>query len=138
MLSTFSYFSTSCKHTRWVYSLFYCHFYLFFITQCNNAVHLLYLVRFIKMNSFPCQLSRWSLNFLKTRLTSAEIRCLNCQKSDIRTNSPLLLCFTFEQIFVFCRLINKNMLEWFLLIIYHALNRSTNFLVETIPHCVFN
>ena len=33
----------------------------------------------------------------------------------------------FGQVFVFCRLINKNVLEWFLQIIFHTLNRSANF-----------
>ena len=71
MLSTFSHFSTFCKHTGWVCSLFDS---CFAITLCNNALYLLYLDRFIKGNSFPCQFSQWSLNFLNIRLTSAEIR----------------------------------------------------------------
>ena len=32
--------------------------------------------------------------------------------------------FYFEQVFVFCRLINKSVLKWFLLIIYPTVNRS--------------
>ena len=42
--------------------------------------------------------------------------CLNCQNPGIRTIA-LAAMFHFEQIFVFCMLINKNVLEWFLLII---------------------
>ena len=36
--------------------------------------------------------------------------------------------FYFGQVFVFCRLINKNVLEWFILIMCkeHILSRSTN------------
>ena len=47
--------------------------------------------------------------------------------------------FHLGQIFVFWRLINKNALKWFLLVICeeHALRRSTNRLGETTPHCVF-
>ena len=47
--------------------------------------------------------------------------------------------FCFGQVFVFCRLINKNVLEWFLLMCQeHTLTKSTNFLVETISHNVFD
>ena len=40
----------------------------------------------------------------------------------------LAAVFYFGQVFVFCRFINKNVLEWFLLIICkeHTLTRSTN------------
>ena len=34
------------------------------------------------------QFSWWSLNSLKIRLAQLKLECLNCQKSDIRTNSP--------------------------------------------------
>ena len=45
----------------------------------------------------------------------------------------------FEQVFVFCRLMNKNMLEWFLLImcIEHTLSRSTNLLSRNHPTLCF-
>ena len=46
----------------------------------------------------PCQFPWWSLNILKIRLTSAEIRMSKLSKSDIRTNSPccsLLLWISF-------------------------------------------
>ena len=49
-----------------------------------------------------------------------------CQNPDIRTNSPC--CFgNFGQVFVFCRLFNKNLLKWFLLMISkeYILNRFT-------------
>ena len=41
--------------------------------------------------------------------------CPNCQNPGIRKKNPCCN-FYFEQIFVFCMLINKNVLEWFLLI----------------------
>ena len=44
---TFSNFSTACKHTGWVCSLFACSF---AITLCNNTLHFLYWDRFIKTN----------------------------------------------------------------------------------------
>ena len=78
MLPTFSYFSTACKHTEWVCSLFDC---LFVITLGNDAFfHLLYLDRFIKMNSSSISIFWWRLNFLKIRLTSAEIRMSKLSK----------------------------------------------------------
>ena len=45
----------------------------------------------------------------------------------------------FEQVFVFCRLINKNVMEWFLVIICKedTLTSLQTFLVETIPNYVF-
>ena len=48
--------------------------------------------------------------------------------------------FYFEQDFVFCMLISKNVLEWFLLIICkeHNCPDLQTFIVETIPHCVFD
>ena len=48
------------------------------ITLCNNALHRLYLDRFIKMN--PSILLRLDSPQLK-------FECLNCQKYGIRTNS---------------------------------------------------
>ena len=45
--------------------------------------------------------------------------------------------FCSGQVFVFCRLINKNMLEWFLLIIKLTLNRSTNFFSRNHPTLCF-
>ena len=52
----------------------------------------------------------------------------------------LAAIFNFEQVFLFCMLLNKTMLEWFLLIMWkeQTLTRYTNFLVETIPHYVFD
>ena len=73
----------------------------------------------------PCQFSWWSLNFLKIRLASAEIKCLNCQKIDIRAYSACLSVLL-GQVFVFSRLISKAVLEWVLLITQRTLNRSTN------------
>ena len=43
-----------------------------------------------------------------------------------QSKQPLLWSFTLGK-FVFCRLTNKNVLEWFLLI-WHTLSRSTNLL----------
>ena len=45
--------------------------------------------------------------------------------------------FYSRQVFVFCRLTNKNMLEWFLLIIKLSLNRSTNFFSRNHPTLCF-
>ena len=36
--------------------------------------------------------------------------------------------FYFEQVFVFCELISKNVLKWFLMYKEKTLNRSTNFI----------
>ena len=51
----------------------------------------------------PCQFSWWSINFLKIDLPQLKLECLNCQKSDIRTNSPccsvlLWTSFCFPQV----------------------------------------
>ena len=53
--------------------------------------------------------------------------CLNCQ-DPVSEQIPLAARFHFGQVFGFCILINKNVLEWFLLIICkgHTLTRSTN------------
>ena len=112
-LSLISYFSTLCKHTRWVCSPFDC---CFAITLSNIALHLLYLDRFIKTNPFPCQFSWWSLNFFKIRFTSAEIR-MSKLSSLVSEQIALAAVFYFGEVYVFCRLINKNLWEWFLLII---------------------
>ena len=50
----------------------------------------------------------------------------------------LAAIFYFEQVFAFCTLINKNVLEWFLVMICkeNALHRCTNLLVETIQYRV--
>ena len=79
MLFTFSYFSAACKHARCVCSLFDC---CFAINLCNNALHLLYMNRFIltKQTSLPCQFHWWSLNFHKTRLNLVEIRISRLSK----------------------------------------------------------
>ena len=47
--------------------------------------------------------------------------------------------FHFEQVFAFCTLINKNLLEWFLLIICkeHALLRFTNLSSRNHPTLCF-
>ena len=52
----------------------------------------------------------------------------------------LATIFYFGQVFVLCWLINKNVLEWFLLIICkeHAQEDLQTFLVETIPHYVLD
>ena len=54
----------------------------------------------------------------------------------------ICLCciFHFGIVFVFCRLINKNVLEWFLLIMYkeHALIRSTNLFSRNHPLLCFS
>ena len=50
----------------------------------------------------------------------------------------LAAMFYFEQVFAFCLLINKNVLEWFLLIICEEHTHLQTILVENIPHCVFN
>ena len=53
----------------------------------------------------------------------------------------LAVIFYFGQAFVFCRLINKNVLEWFLLVmsVEHTLSRSTNFLSRNHPtHYAFD
>ena len=44
--------------------------------------------------------------------------------------------FYLDKFFFSCRLINKNVLEWFLLIILWT--DLQTFSVETIPHCVFD
>ena len=52
----------------------------------------------------------------------------------------LATMFYFEQGFVFCRLINKNVLEWFLLIIIckeHTLSTYTNLLCRNHPTLCF-
>ena len=53
----------------------------------------------------------------------------------------ICLCciFHFGIVFVFCRLINKNVLEWFLLIMYkeHTLIRSTNLFSRNHPLSCF-
>ena len=48
----------------------------------------------------------------------------------------LAALFYFEQVFVFFRLINKSVLEWFLLIVCKWPDLQI-FLAETIRHCVF-
>ena len=85
---TFSYFSTACKHTHWVCSrLMFCnrnnafHYWTDSLKQTPKSKWTFYVIY------LPCQFSWWSLNFLKIRLASAEIKCLNCQKSDIRAYS---------------------------------------------------
>ena len=94
-LSTFSYCSTTCKYTGWVCSLFaWC----FAINLCSNALHLLYLTGSLKQTPkwvfyticLPCQFSWWSLNFLKIRLTSAQIRISKLSKACYQNNKPLL------------------------------------------------
>ena len=76
-LSTFSYFSTVCKHARCVCSLFdYC----FEINLCNNTLHLLYMDRFIKTNLSSVSISFMKLKFSKTRLNSVEIRIYKLSK----------------------------------------------------------
>ena len=45
--------------------------------------------------------------------------------------------FYFEQVFVFCRLINQNVLEWFLHIKNILKSRSTNLFSRNHPYCVF-
>ena len=127
MLSTFSYFSTACINTGRVCCLFYCYLQSLYklSTFCAWTVSL-------KRTPPPCQFSWWSLTFHKTRLNSDELECLTCQKSDIRTNSPGCM-FYFGQVFVSCRLIKKNVLE------YNVLwTDLRTFLVETIPNCVFD
>ena len=49
----------------------------------------------------------------------------------------LAAVFYFGQVFTFCRLINKNALEWFLLIIWYTLNRSTNLFRRNHPTLCF-
>ena len=56
--STFSYFPTAWKHTRWVCSLFYC---FYAITPCNNTLQFLYLDRFIKTS--PSSMSILSISY---------------------------------------------------------------------------
>ena len=76
-LSTFSYFSAPCKHAKCVCSPFdYC----FAINLCNNALHPLYMDRFSKTNLSSLSFPWWSLNFLKTRLNSVEIRISKLSK----------------------------------------------------------
>ena len=48
-------------------------------------------------------------------------------------DTALAVAFYFGQVFVFCRLINKTELEWFLLIIQCTLNRSTNLFSRNHP-----
>ena len=80
---------------------------------CNNTLHLLYFEEFIKKEPLN-GLFILSI-FLTLNLPQLKLECLNCQKSDIRTNSP------------WC-----SVLHWtsfcFLQII----------LVETIPHCFWS
>ena len=62
-------------------------------------------------NSFVAEVT------FKIRLTSAEIRMSKLVKSLISEQKALAAVFYFGEVFVFCRLINKNVLDWFLLII---------------------
>ena len=80
-LSTFSYLSAASKHTGWACSLFL----LLFCNLC--ALQLLCLDRFIKMNPSSMQIFLMRLK-LRLDLTLLKLVCLNCQKSNIRTNSP--------------------------------------------------
>ena len=105
-LSLISYFSTLCKHTRWVCSPFDC---CFAITLSNIALHLLYLDRFIKTNSFPCQFSWWSLFFFKIRLTSAEIR-ISCLTSE---QIALAAVFYFGQSFFYFGMVSTNNITYY-------------------------
>ena len=68
-----------CVNTKDESSLFDC---CFAITLCNKWTSSL------KRNPLPCQFSWWSLIFLRLDLPQLKLECLNCQKSDIRTNSP--------------------------------------------------
>ena len=54
----------------------------------------------------------------------------------ILEQTALVAKLIFAQVFVFYRLINKSMFQWFLLIMCkeHTLRRSTNLFVETVPH----
>ena len=56
-----------------------------------------------------------------------------------RQRAPAALFF-FKQDFGFCKLINKNVLKWFLIKICKVIfkKRCTNLLAENIPHCVFD
>ena len=58
-------------------------------------------------------------------------------KIQISEQTALAATLYFGQVFVFCILINKNVLEWFLQTIYkeHTPTRSANLFIRN-PHCV--
>ena len=83
-------------------SLFF-YLFIFCLLFCNHSV-LITLSTFwtwtgsLKWTPLPCQFSRWSLNFSRLSLLQMKLECLNCQKSDVRTNSTccsVLLCTSF-------------------------------------------
>ena len=59
-------------------------------------------------------------------------------KIQISEQTALAATLYFGQVFVFCILINKNVLEWFLQTIYkeNIPTRSANLFIRN-PHCVF-
>ena len=86
----------------------------------------------VKLKAFFIIFKRVSVakNYLRPEgatLSSGQKLVQICQNPGIVTNSPFLI-FYVRQFFVFTRLINKSLLEWFLLIIWkkHTLSRSTN------------
>ena len=101
------------------------------ITPCNDTLHLLHLDRFIKAN--PSSISIFLMKLKRLDLPQLKLDCLDCQKSDIRRNSPCssLLLWT-----SFCFL-QVNQQKWFLLITYHTLNRSTNLSSRNHPTLCF-
>ena len=64
--------------------------------------------------------------------------CLNTQNHDIRTNSPCGNVFTLNK-FLFWKLMNKNVFEWFLVKICkeHTLTRSTTIFSRNHPTLCF-
>ena len=95
-----------CEHGMCLY-LFDC---CLTITLSNDTLHLLHLDRFIKAN--PSSISIFLMKLKRLDLPQLKLDCLNCQKSDIRRNSPCssLLLWT-----SFCFL-QVNQQKWFLLI----------------------
>ena len=73
--------------------------------------------------------------------TIHEIFAIEISKSSVKILILDQIAFAavvcFGQVFGFCRLINKTLLEWFLLIMckWRVLWPDLPFVVETIPHC---
>ena len=73
---------------------------------------------------------------MRLDLPQPKLECLNC-KSLISEQIALTAVFSFGQVFVFCRLTNENVLEWFLRIIWRTLNKSVNFFSRNHPTLCF-
>ena len=105
---------------------------LFFFRRCRSKGK---IPRDYLINLATCY-----LHIIKIYIKKFTKICLK-PHDDTRKNSPgcNILIFYFAQIFVFCRLISKNVLKWFLLMMCeeHTLTRSTNPLSRNHPTLCF-